>query len=189
MHEDALIGRPVMKKIGPSFGKTGPVVKGLIESADGTLLRKQLEESGSVTLSDGKEEYVLTAEHMTFVQSLPELVFGAEMADASVYVDTTLTKDLEAEGYTREIIRRLQEMRKQLDLNVDDFIIIDAIIGDDHLRDLISGPWQDLMKQEVRGKELSIRPSVDERDGSALFQLDREWDIEGINVTLGISLA
>jgi hypothetical protein len=33
---------PVMKKIGPSFGKTGPVVKGLIESADGTLLRKQL---------------------------------------------------------------------------------------------------------------------------------------------------
>ncbi|QXO95319.1 isoleucine--tRNA ligase [Methanospirillum purgamenti] len=180
---------PVMKKIGPSFGKTGPVVKGLIESADGTLLRKQLEESGSVTLSDGKEEFVLTAEHMTFTKSLPDQVFGAEMPDASVYVDVTLTEDIEAEGYCREIIRRLQDMRKQLDLNVDDNIIIDAIISDDHVRNLLTKTWQDLMKQEVRGKILKIHSTVSSRDASSLFQLDREWDIEGVNVTLGISLA
>ncbi|HOJ96260.1 MAG TPA: isoleucine--tRNA ligase [Methanospirillum sp.] len=180
---------PVMKKIGPAFGKKGPVVKGLIESADGTALRKQLEETGLVTLSDGSEEFVLTAEHMTFSQHLPDQVFGAEMSDASVYVDTTLTEDLEAEGYSREIIRRLQEMRKQLDLNVDDNIVIDAVIGDEHLRGLLSDVWQDLIKQEVRGKTLKIHASVDDRDGSALFQLDREWDIEGVTVMLGISLA
>ena len=126
---------------------------------------------------------------MTFVKLLPDDVFGAEMEDASVYVDTALTEDLEAEGYTREIIRRLQEMRKQLDLNVDDFIVIDAIIGDDHLRGLVSESWQNLIKQEVRGKTLKIHASVSGRDGSVLFQLDREWDIEGVNITLGISLA
>jgi len=180
---------PIMKKIGPSFGKKGPVVKGLIETADGSALRKQLEESGSVTLSDGNEEFVLTAEHMTFSQHLPEQVFGAEMTDASVYVDTTLTQDIEAEGYSREIIRRLQEMRKQLDLNVEDNIVIDAVIEDEHLRELLSASWQDLIKQEVRGKTLKIHDSVGGRDGSVLFQLDRDWDIEGVNVTLGISLA
>jgi len=180
---------PVMKKIGPSFGKKGPVVKGLIEAADGSALRKQLEESGSVTLSDGSEEFVLTAEHMTFSQHLPEGIFGAEMTDASVYVDTTLTEDLEAEGYSREIIRRLQEMRKQLDLNVEDNIVIDAVIEDVHLRELLSASWLDLIKQEVRGKTLKIHDSVGGRDGSVLFQLDRDWDIEGVNVTLGISLA
>ncbi|NLV26369.1 MAG: isoleucine--tRNA ligase [Methanomicrobiales archaeon] len=179
---------PVMKKIGPSFGKKGPVVKGLIEASNGTALRKQLAESGSVTLSDEKEEFVLTAENITFTQSLPEGFFGAEMTDASVYVDTTLTKDIEAEGYTREIIRRLQEMRKQLDLNVDDFIDIDAIIGDNYIRESLTASWQDLIKQEVRGKILIIHSSVDGRSGSVLCQLDREWDIEGVNVTLGISL-
>ena len=180
---------PVMKKIGPSFGKKGPVVKGLIETADGSVLRKQLEESGSVTLNDGTEEFILTAEHMTFSQSLPDLVFGAEMTDASIYVDTTLTKEIEAEGYTREIIRRLQDMRKQLDLNVDDNIIIDAIISDDNLRELLTTPWKELIKQEVRGRSMEIHALVNERDGSTLFQLDREWDIEGVNITLGISLA
>jgi len=180
---------PVMKKIGPSFGKKGPVVKGLIEATDGSALRKQLEESGSVTLSDGSEEFVLTAEHMTFSQHLPEGIFGAEMTDASVYVDTTLTEDLEAEGYSREIIRRLQEMRKQLDLNVEDNILIDAVIEDEHVRKLLSKSWQDLIKQEVRGKTLLIHDAVSGRDGSVLFQLDRDWDIEGVNVTLGISLA
>ncbi|MDD3573749.1 MAG: class I tRNA ligase family protein, partial [Methanospirillum sp.] len=180
---------PVMKKIGPSFGKKGPVVKGLIETADGSVLRKQLEESGSVTLNDGTEEFILTAEHMTFSQSLPDLVFGAEMTDASIYVDTTLTKEIKAEGYTREIIRRLQDMRKQLDLNVDDNIIIDAIISDDNLRELLTSPWKELIKQEVRGRSMEIYALVNERDDSTLFQLDREWDIEGVNITLGISLA
>jgi len=126
---------------------------------------------------------------MTFSQHLPEGIFGAEMTDASVYVDTTLTEDLEAEGYSREIIRRLQEMRKQLDLNVEDNILIDAVIEDEHVRKLLSKSWQDLIKQEVRGKTLLIHDAVSGRDGSVLFQLDRDWDIEGVNVTLGISLA
>lgn len=80
-------------------------------------------------------------------------------------------------------------MRKQLDLNVDDNIIIDAIISDDHVRNLLTKTWQDLMKQEVRGKILKIHSTVSSRDASSLFQPDREWDIEGVNVTLGISLA
>lgn len=180
---------PVMKKIGPSFGKTGPLVKALIEAADGTELRKQLGSSGSVTLFDGTDEFVLTGEHMTFSKCLPEQVFGAEMVDASVYVDITLTPDLEAEGYSREIIRRLQEMRKLLDLNVDDFILIDVVITDEHLRNLLSDSWQNLIKQEVRGRTFVIHTSVDGREDSSLFQMDREWDIEGIMVNLGISLA
>jgi isoleucyl-tRNA synthetase len=131
----------------------------------------------------------LPPQHLVFHQSLPEGIFGADMTDASVYVDTTLTADIEAEGYCREIIRRLQEMRKQLELNVDDMIVIDAIITDTHLRTLLSEPWQKLIKEEVRAKTIMIHDGIHRRDGSALFQLDREWEIEGICVTLGISLA
>jgi len=180
---------PVMKKIGPAFGRNGPRVKTLIEEADGMDLRKKIMESGSVTLKSGDEEYILTEEQITFIELLPDDVYGADMSDASVYVDVALTDDLKAEGYSREIIRRLQEMRKQLDLKVDDNISIDILIGDDNIRDLINPLWQEFISNEVRGKELIIHSSADARDDSSLFQLDREWDIEGISVTLGISLA
>jgi isoleucyl-tRNA synthetase len=176
---------PVMKKIGPSFGKQGPKVKALIENADGTLLKSEIEKNGSYCFPE--EEITVTAEHLSFAQLMPEGVFAAEMTDGTVFVDITLTEDLEAEGYSRELIRRLQDMRKQLNLNVEEFISIDAIITDDHLFHLIQGRWKDLIQQEVRAVSMNIHQTEDGHDGEGLWQLDREWDLEGISVTLGIS--
>ncbi|HWQ67109.1 MAG TPA: isoleucine--tRNA ligase [Methanospirillum sp.] len=179
---------PIMKKVGPTFGKNGPKVKALIESANGTALRAELERSGSATLGD-EEEFAITAEIVTFHQQMPENIFSADMPGATVYVDVTLTPDLEAEGYTRELIRRLQDMRKQLDLNMEEFIIVDAVIGDEHLFDLLTQTWRDLICQEVRAQDLQIHRSVDNRNADRLLQMDRDWEIEGITVTLGISVA
>jgi isoleucyl-tRNA synthetase len=61
------------------------------------------------------------------------------MTDATVYVDVALTPDLEAEGYAREVIRRIQDMRKQLDLAVEDNINVEASVGDKRVLDLIKG--------------------------------------------------
>jgi isoleucyl-tRNA synthetase len=179
---------PVMKKVGPGFGKNGPKVKGLIEAADGTALRAELERSGTAALGENGE-FVISLEHVIFHQHMPENLFSAGMSDAIVYVDVTLTPDLEAEGYTRELIRRLQDMRKQLDLNMDEFIVVDAIIADEHLCSLLTEKWQNLLCQEVRVRDLQIHRSGDSRNGGRLLQLDRDWDIEGIPVTLGISVA
>jgi isoleucyl-tRNA synthetase len=178
---------PVMKKVGPEFGKNGPKVKGLIEAADGTALRAELERSGVASLEESGE-FVITSEHVMFHQLMPENIFSADMPDATVYVDVTLTPDLESEGYTRELIRRLQDMRKQLDLNMEEFVVVDAVIADDHLFSLLTEKWQNLLCQEVRIKQIQIHRSVDSRNADRLLQLDRDWDIEGIPVTLGISV-
>ena len=180
---------PIMKKIGPSFGKIGPRVKALIEVADGTDMRRQLAEKGEYIFTGPEGEVRITSEHVMFSEMMPDNIFSAEMTDATIFVDTTLTDDLEADGYTRELIRRIQEMRKQLNLNVEEIISIDAIVQDGRLFTLLTPTWKDLICKEVRASDLEIHQTTDTRDAGILWQLDRDWDIEGITVTIGISVS
>ena len=72
------------------------------------------------------------------------------MQGATVYVDINLTPELEAEGNARELIRRIQEMRRQIDLNVEDFIHVYVMIGDSKVCDLVASRWEQGIRDEVR---------------------------------------
>ena len=180
---------PVMRGIGPSFGKEGPKVKALIEQADGNLLKLTLEKKGEATVGEGDAVYTITNAHVTFEEKLPEEVFAAPMdGNATVYVDVALDDNLEAEGYAREVIRRLQEMRRQLDLRVEDYITVEVAVDDARVRDLLAGDWQDFIMQEVRASSLSLhRPG--EATGGTAAELEKEWDVEGITMAMAVSRA
>ena len=138
----------VMRAIGPEFGKEGPKVKAAIEGADAAALKKGILEDGFYE-ADG---YRITEKHVVFNEKLPENVFSAQMSGATVCVDTTLTDDLEAEGFAREIIRRIQEMRRQLDLKVEEYITAAVTINDSRIAGLVSGSWKDEIMNEVRAR-------------------------------------
>jgi isoleucyl-tRNA synthetase len=179
---------PVMKALGPGFGKDSPKVKAAIEAADGTALRFAIGARGSATVENGGERFEITADHVTFAEHLPEGIFSAPMQDATVYVDVTLSPDLEAEGYAREVIRRIQEMRRQLDLKVEDFIAADVAIADRHVCDLIRITWRDGIAEEVRAKGLTIR-MAEEKTLARTWQLEKDWDVEGTGMRISISRA
>ena len=84
----------------------------------------------TVMLGDDGVKFEIDAQHVTFTEKLPDDVFSAPMTDAMVYVDVRLDDDLEKEGYEREVIRRIQEMRKQLDLVVSEFISVEVLVND-----------------------------------------------------------
>jgi len=176
---------PVMRALGPKFGKNAPKVKALIEQADGSALKAMLEAEGKAEL-DGFE---ITAEQVTFAESLPEGVYSTPMKDAMVYVDVTLTADLEAEGYAREVIRRLQEMRRQLDLNVEDFITAEVVVDDPRVAGLVSDDWRKMIMGEVRAAALAIRPGGNGSSMSKAWSLEKDWDVEGVGMRMGISQA
>lgn len=176
---------PVMRAIGPDFGRKAPEVKALIEQADGTALKAALEQEESVEL-DG---YEISARHVTFVEKLPEGIFAAPMKDATVYVDVTLTPAIEAEGYAREVIRRIQEMRRQLDLNVDEFIVAAVDVADERVAGLIKEDrWKKVIAGEVRAATLTIRHADGEKP-AGVFALEKEWDVEDVQMQIGISRA
>jgi isoleucyl-tRNA synthetase len=173
----------VMKEIGPSFGREAPQVKTLIEGADGGWLKKTLEDEGHAILGD--KRYEITPAQVTFLETVPENYYAAPMKDATVYVDCGLTPELEAEGYAREIIRRLQEMRRQLDLRVEDFIIAEVTLSDARIYTLIRDGWPDLIGREVRASELHLHP-VEEASLKRSWALQNEWDIEGVTVRTAV---
>ena len=179
---------PVMKALGPAFGKDSPKVKAAIENADGTTLKATLDTLGTATVQAGSDTFEITPAHVSFREQLPENVFSAPMKDATVYVDVALFPDLEAEGYAREVIRRIQEMRRQLDLAVEDFITADVRVDNTRVCDLIRVTWHDGIADEVRAKELAIRDEGSP-DPAGTWQLAKDWDVEGVRVMIGISQA
>ena len=177
---------PVMKALGPAFGKNAPIVRELIRSADAAALKSPLDKGETVTLAGSDGVYPIQPGYVAFLEELPPNLFQAHMERGTVYVDVTLTADLEAEGYAREVIRRIQEMRRQRDLNVEDYITAGIIIDDERVCSLLQGRWEDVIQEEVRAGSLRISPgSSVSMNGS--YELERDWDIEGIQAVIGIS--
>ncbi len=185
---------PVMKALGKGFGKNSFKVKGLIEAADGNYIKAEIGAGRTVKLSANGEVFEIGAEHMTFTEKLPSEVFSAPMQDATVYVDVRLDDDLEREGYEREVIRRIQEMRKQLDLVVSEFISVEVLVDNPKVFDLLSKNSQSTIAGEVlavvphKGVLFSfLKPGDRLRPHASI----KEWEIEGatetVSMTIGIS--
>jgi len=163
-----------MSELGPAFGDAaGEIMQAL---NDATVERRDL-----IALGDAVEEAIgetvdLTEEMVGFVEDLPAEVSGADFEGGAVYVDTTLTEDIESEGYAREVIRRVQEMRKDLDLEMDQEIYLDVEIFDERVGKLVA-EREDLIKEEVRATELT---EVEEG-------YTDEWDVEGVRMRFTIT--
>ena len=163
---------PQMGEIGPAFGGDAQDVMNAVEGATRDEVEAGIEVNGeTVDLDDEMVEYR---------KEPPEHVTGTEFEGGTVYVDTTLTDELEAEGYARDVIRRIQEMRKELDLDVEAEIRVGLSIDDDRIQAFVD-EHRDLIAEEVRAAEF-----VDEPEAAG--ELVEDWEIEGIDVTIGVAV-
>ncbi|WP_338730111.1 isoleucine--tRNA ligase [Haladaptatus sp. DJG-WS-42] len=170
-----------MSLLGPAFGgDAGKVMNALNEARIEVPSLSVLEDAVSDQLG---EDISLEEDMVTFVTKTPEGTSAAPFsleggAHGTVYVDTTLTEDIESEGYAREVIRRVQEMRKEMDLDLDASIRLDYDIADERIADLVS-VHRDLIANEVRATDVGAV-----EDGHR-----KEWDVEGVTMTLAIEKA
>ncbi|WP_372911251.1 isoleucine--tRNA ligase [Salinigranum sp.] len=165
---------PQMGVVGPEFGADAQKVMSAVEGAT----RDELVGDTLSVMVDG-DEYELTAEMVEWRSEPPERVSGADFESGTVYVDTSLTDEIEAEGYARDVVRRIQEMRKRLDLAVDEEIHTAIEVDDDRVASLVDR-HRDLIAEETRTEAF-----VD-LDADETMDLVEEWDVEGISVTIGI---
>ncbi|HJK13394.1 MAG TPA: isoleucine--tRNA ligase [Methanocorpusculum sp.] len=181
---------PVMKAIGKQFGRDGPKVKAFIEESDGTVLKAALARDGKVAMERDGFAAELTEEHMVFEERMPENVFSSPLGEGSmVYVDVSLTPELESEGYAREVIRRIQEMRKQAGLAVDAKISCEVVVMDTRVAELVDR-LHDLIADEVRAACLKIRsPEGKTCSCRAVTEplLKTEWEIDDLKVSISIA--
>lgn len=183
---------PVMKMIGKQFGRDGPKVKAFIEGGNGSALKAALAADGRVVMEKDGFTAELTEEHMVFEERMPENVFSSPLPDGSmVYVDVTLTPELESEGYAREVIRRIQEMRKQAGLAVDAKISCEVVVMDEGVTALVDLK-HDLIADEVRAACLKIRSPAGKKCSCGAAEhalLSTEWEIDELKVSISIAKA
>jgi isoleucyl-tRNA synthetase len=133
----------------------------------------------AVTKSLGRE-VELTEEMVEFVTRTPEGVEGTTFRAGGrergvVYVDTALTEEIESEGYAREAIRRIQEMRKDLDLDLEAEVRVELDVRDDRVAALVRR-HEDLIAREVRAAEFG-----EVADGHR-----KEWEVEGVTMEIAV---
>ncbi len=177
---------PVMKTLGPVFGRKAPLVRELIAETDAAALKASHDRGDILPLTRDGESFDIVPGMVAFVEELPPEIFQAPMSGGTVYIDTTLTPELEAEGYAREVIRRIQEMRRQLDLRVEDYITATAVIADERVAGLIRDLWTEGIREEVRATVVTVIPG-DGQAGLSSGELSREWEVEGIRMMIAIS--
>jgi len=167
-----------MSLLGPEFGDDAGRVMGALNDAS---VDEPTVEALEAAVADATGiDADLTEAMVEFVTRTPEGVTGTAFdIDGEemgvVYVDTALTEDIESEGYAREVIRRVQEMRKDLDLDIEERIRVDLDIADDRVAGLVR-ERETLVAEEVRADEFG---AVD--DGHR-----EEWDVDGITVAIAI---
>jgi isoleucyl-tRNA synthetase len=172
----------------PNPGAIGPVFKGdagkviaAIKKADVKALKAALAKDGFETEIAGGATVTITSEMVIFEETVPEMVASAKSSAGIIYVDAQLNREIESEGYSREVIRRVQDMRKELNLLVDQGIKAFIRIDDERVLDLV------LDLEQLIAKEVRADLQVIALDLVTTGALVKDWDVEGISMSIGIS--
>ncbi|MFH0815225.1 MAG: isoleucine--tRNA ligase [Methanobacteriota archaeon] len=117
-------------------------------------------------------------EMVTFTTKLPSNIVRGEIAGGSVFVNVEVDDEIRSEGLARDVIRRMQEMRKDIEMDVEDFIKA-TVSADDEVQPSLER-WEDTILAETRCSELAFGVDVEE-------EYVVEWPMGGHNVVLGIT--
>ena len=170
--------RADMSVLGPTFGDEAGEIMNAINAV--AVEEPTLGSLSSAVEAELGREVGLTDEMISFNTETPEEIegtaFGVDGDDRGVvYVDTALDADIESEGYAREVIRRVQEMRKELDLDIEAEIRVDLDVRDERVAELVDR-HRDLIAGEVRAAEFGAV------DGGH----ERVWDVESVDMYISI---
>ena len=140
--------------LGRSFGKKAPgiIAKLAEESAESILGALAKEKKFSITI--GSEKFDLNPEHVVIERDVPTHLAAMEFKDGIAYLDTTRTPELEAEGFAREIMRRIQSLRKDGGLDKRDQIHV-ILHGDKSFLATLQ-PWETAIKDKVGAKTIKL---------------------------------
>jgi len=117
-----LVAKPELPSLGRKFRSESRKVAEAIVRGDARMMREDLGERGRCTVALGDRVFELGPEDVSFVEEIPEHLEVVDAPCGRVLVDTRMTEELVSEGLAKELVRRIQDMRKDMDLKVNDFI-------------------------------------------------------------------
>ncbi len=174
---EALILRaiPNPHAIGKVYRQWSSKIAKLLESRPAEMVRAAV--SRGVYEIGIEGQYLKIEPNMvSFSYELPESVSATEFSSGKLYLDFEMTPEIEAEGYTRELIRRIQQMRKDKRLDVEEYIKTD-VSAESRLRNYFNR-WKQHIMKETRSRSISFTEEP--------IEGGKTWDIQGAEVSINI---
>ena len=167
--------KPQLRTVGPKYGKLLGGIRQALTDINGTAAMNELRTNGVLKLDINGNDVELTEEDLLIETAQTEGYVSESDVETSVVLDTNLTPELIEEGFVREIISKIQTMRKEAGFEVMDKIVVYAH-GNDKIQDVMKA-HEDEIKSEVLADEMVLG----ETDGYV-----KEWNINKEAVTMGV---
>ena len=167
--------KPNFHVLGPKVGKQMGAVKKALEASDGAAVKDALAGDGSYTLHLPDGDVTVTTEDVEVTVSQRDGYNCQSYGGVTVALSTTLTEALIEEGFVREIISKVQTMRKECGLEVTDHIALD-LSGNPRLVEIAR-------RNEAFIREITLADSL---SCDAPMGTSKEWNINGEKLTISI---
>ena len=167
--------KPQLKTVGPKFGKLLNKIREALTNLDGNEAMDTLKDEGALKFNFDGSEVRLAEEDLLIEMSNKEGFVEQSDNAVTVVLDTNLTPELLEEGYVRELISKIQTMRKEAGFEVMDKIRI-SMTGSEKLEEYLTEN-ADFVKTETMASLIDL---------AGLSGYTKEWDINGERVTLGV---
>ncbi len=167
--------KPQLKTVGPKYGKMLGGIKAALTEIDGNAAMDELNAEGALKLNVNGQEVTLFREDLLIESAQTEGYVSENDNGITVVLDTNLSQELLEEGFVREIISKVQTMRKEAGFEVMDKIFV-TYEGTEKAGEVFAG------NAAVIGEE-TLAVSV---EGKTPAGYVKEWKINGEKVTLGV---
>jgi isoleucyl-tRNA synthetase len=171
--------RPNFKALGAVFGKLTPRIADAIRGLESAALAAFKRGEPLQVQADG-QAFDIIAEHFDLVQSARGTFATADEGGFTVALDPTITPELRLEGLARELVNRVQNLRKETGLEVQDRIRL-GIFGDGEILD-VSRQWGEF----VAGETLAVALETGSVNDNERYEASREVDLDGVAGTIAI---
>ena len=167
--------KPQFKVLGPKVGKQIGEIKAALVTVNGHEAKEELDKTGELKLTLKTGEVILLAEDMEVSMAQTEGYVSDRYNGVIVALETTLSQELLEEGFVREVISKLQTMRKDNKFEVMDRIDV-YVNGNEKIATLMTANAMTI-KDIVLGNEIHV---------GSMAGFTKEWNINGEKVELGI---
>ncbi|MEG0019132.1 MAG: isoleucine--tRNA ligase [Oscillospiraceae bacterium] len=167
--------KPQLKTLGPKYGKRIGEIRTLLAALDGAKAKAALDRDGQLVLASPEGDIVLAAEDLLVETKQTEGFESVSDNNVIVALDTHITPKLLEEGFVREIISKLQTMRKDAGFEVLDHIAV-YIEGNDTIARIAKDNMGEIMENVLAGT----------LEFAKAEGFTKEWDINGETVTFTV---
>ena len=167
--------KPQLKTVGPKYGKQLGKIREALANLDGRAAKAILDSEGKLSFDFGEGPVELTADDLLIETTQREGFYTVSDRDITVAIDTVLTPALIEEGFMREIISKVQTMRKEAGFEVTD-----------HIRITMEGSEKVTAVAEAKKAEITSATLAESLTVGTPVGYTKEWDLNGEKATLGV---